>query len=205
LGIDLVTLLIMHGGFFGQILAGLIRAVGMLIFGAVFIVRWHRFVLLGETVGGELLPPGWREFVITGIKLGVIIFVAWVVLGIIAVLPPSFLTVPLSMLGGIAVALLALRVSLVFPAAAIEQPIGLQTAWGWVEGNFWRLLACAFACYFPFVVAQMIIAAVGAAFPSLLWIVFEALRLAVSFLGAAVVAALLSHIYREIGPAAQPG
>jgi hypothetical protein len=33
----------------------------------------------------------------------------------------------------------------------------------------------------------------------LLWIVFEALRLALSFAGIAVIAALLSQLYRDIG------
>jgi hypothetical protein len=53
-------------------------------------------------------------------------------------------------------------------------------------------------CYLPFVVVGFIVARIGAAVPSLLWIVFQALQLAVSFVGVAVVATLLSHLYREI-------
>ena len=199
LAVELVSLLFKYGGGAGKIAAVLIHAVGVLLFGAVFIVRWHRFVLLGETVGGELLPPGWREFVAAGVKVGLAVVVGWVVLVGIALLPPAVVTVPLTAAGGVSLTLGALRVSLIFPAAAIGQPIGLRTAWDWVAGNFWRLFGAAFACYFPFVVLQMLIAALASAFPSLTWVVFEAIRLAASFAGAAVVAALLSHLYRDLG------
>jgi hypothetical protein len=114
-------------------------------------------------------------------------------------LPPAFLTVVLASVGGVALSLAALRVSLIFPAAAIGEPIGLRTAWDRVEGNFWRLFACVLAAYFPFGVAEMIVLAIGAIFPSLLWIVFEALGLALAFTGMAVIATLLSQLYRDIG------
>jgi hypothetical protein len=204
LAAELLAWLVTGGGFFGRLLAGLIHAVVLLIFGTVFIVRWHRFVLLGESVSGGLIPSGWTPFVIAGIKLGIVLVAGWVALIVVAALPPHFLTNPRSMIGGIALALLALRLSLIFPAAAIERPLGLQAAWGWVEGNFWRLFACALACYLPFVVVQLVLGWIAAIFPSLLWIVFEALRLATAFVGSAVVAALLSHVYREIAATSAP-
>lgn len=203
LAVELLSLLFVHGGWVGRIAAALLHAVGLLLFGAVFMVRLHRFVLLGETVGGELLPPGWREFVIAGIKIGVVVIAGWVVLVGIALLPPAFITVPLTAVGGVALTLGVLRVSLIFPATAIGQPVALRTAWDWIAGNFWRLFASAFACYFPFVVLQMLISTLASAFPALTWVVFEAVRLAVSFAGAAVVAALLSHLYRDL--VAEPG
>jgi hypothetical protein len=193
--------LLMPGGAFGGVLAGLIHAIGFLLFCAVFIVRWHRFVLLGETVSDGLIPPGWKEFVIAGIKLGAIVLTGWIALVLVAALPPQLLTIPLSGVGFVALVLMALRVSLIFPAAAIGRPIGFQTAWEWIEGNFWRLFACSFAAYFPFAIVQMLISGLSRMFPSLLGIVFEALRLVVAFIGAAVIAALLSHLYRDIGAA----
>jgi hypothetical protein len=204
LAIEFVALLISGGGMFALVLAALINAVGFLVFGAVFIVRWHRFVLRGEAVGGGLIPPGWSSFLITGLKLGVIVFVCWLVLMAIAALPPHFLTTPLAMVGGAALGLTALRVSLIFPAAAIERPIGFQTAWEWIDGNFWRLFICALACCFPFAIVEMAISWLAGIFPSLTWIVFEAARLVVSFIGAAVMAALLSHIYRDIEAITEP-
>jgi hypothetical protein len=205
LAIEVVALLIPGGvGTFGLVLAGLIQALGFLIFGSVFIVRWHRFVLLGESIAGGLAPPGWTAFLVAGVKLGALVFAGWVVLFLVVLLPPQVLTAPLALVGGFALALFSLRVSLIFPAAAIERPIAMRSAWDWMAGNFWRLFACALACYVPFIVVQMVIGRIAAIFPSLIWIVFEAIQLAVSFLGAAVAAALLSHIYREIVGIAPP-
>ena len=198
LGIELVALLVSGEGMFARALAGLIDAVGVLLFGTVFIVRWHRFILRGEAVSGGLIPPGWSTFLLAGVKLGIVVFIGWLILMALAALPPHFLTAPLAMVGGIALSLAVLRVSLIFPAAAIEQPISLQTAWDWLTGNFWRLFLCALACCIPFVIVEMIVAWVAGIFPALTWIVFQAAQLAVSFINAAVVAALLSHIYRDI-------
>jgi hypothetical protein len=91
-----------------------------------------------------------------------------------------------------------MRVLLIFPAAAVERPVGFMTASDWIAGNFWRLFVCLVMCYLPFVVVDFVIARIGAAFPSLFWIVFQGLQLAVSFVGIAVVAALLSHLYRQV-------
>jgi hypothetical protein len=200
LAAEVVSFLISGAGFFGRALPALINAAGVGVFGIIFAVRWHRYVLLGESVSSGLIPPGWAPFFIAGLKLGGLVLAGWVLLLIVVVLPLSLLAAPLVALGAVALTLLSIRLSMIFPAAAIERPIGLWTASEWITGNFWRLFACALACYLPFVVVQLVINWIAAIFPSLIWIVFEALRLVVSFVGAAVVAALLSHIYREIAP-----
>ena len=205
LGIELVGLLVSGTGMFAHALGGLIDAIGVLLFGTIFIVRWHRFILRGEAVSGGLIPPGWTPFLFAGVKLGVAVFIGWLVLMVIAVLPPHFITAPLVIIGGIALSLAALRVSLIFPAAAIEQPISLQTAWDWLAGNFWRLFLCALACTIPFAIVEVVITWVAGIFPSLTWIVFQAAQLAVSFINAAVAAALLSHIYRDMEAITAPG
>jgi hypothetical protein len=204
LGIQLAGLLISGGGTFARAMAGLIDAIGVLLFGTVFIVRWHRFILRGEAVGGGLIPPGWTPFLFAGVKLGVAVFVGWLILMVVAALPPHFLTAPLAMIGGLALSLAALRVSLIFPAAAIERPIGLRTAWDWLTGNFWRLFISALACCIPFAIVEVVIAWLAGIFPSLTWIVFAAAQLALSFTNAAVMAALLSHIYRDIETIIEP-
>jgi len=194
--------LILPGGFFGGLLATLVSAAGMLVFGTIFVVRWHRFILLGESISGGLIPPGWSTFLVTTLKLSAIVVVGWIILVFVAVLPPHLLTMPLTAIGGIALTLGAMRVSLIFPAAAIERPIGFMDASDLIAGNFWRLFVCLVMCYLPFVVVGFVIARIGAAFPSLFWIVFQGLQLAVSFVGIAVVAALLSHLYRQIAAVA---
>jgi hypothetical protein len=197
LAAELVGLFLPGGGFVGWSLTAIVELAAFLVFGTLFVVRWHRFILLGESVGSRLIPPGWTPFFVAGAKLGAMVFAGWVVLAVVAILPPHLLTIPLSAAGGIALTLFSMRVSLIFPAAAIERPVRLATAWGWVAGNFWRLFVCLIVCYLPFVIAQFFINAVATMLPALLWIIFEALRLVVSFAGIAVVAALLSHLYRE--------
>jgi hypothetical protein len=198
LAIEFVALILPGDGLFGRLLAALVNVVGMLIFGTIFVVRWHRFVLLGESVAGGLIPPGWSTFLATSIKLVMIIIVSWIILGFVALLPPHLLTMPLTAIGGIALTLGSMRVSLIFPAAALERPIGFMTASDLIAGNFWRIFVCLVMCYLPFVVAGYIVLRIGAIFPALFWIVFQGLQLAVSFVGIAVVAALLSHFYREV-------
>jgi hypothetical protein len=198
LAIALIAALIAGHVFFAGLIAMVIHAIALLVFVPVFIVRWHRFLLLGESISGGLIPPGWAAFVTAWVKLGVAVLVGWVVLILIGLLPPHFITVPLSIIGGVALALLTLRVSLIFPAAAIARPVGFQTAWHWVTGNYWRLFVSALACYLPFAIAELVVSWIAALFPSLFWIVFEAMRLALSFAGAAIVVALLSHLYRDI-------
>ena len=64
-GAEFVAWLVGGGGWFGMILALLVRAGGFAVFGTAFMVRWHRFVLLGETTSESLFPPGWTPFFLT--------------------------------------------------------------------------------------------------------------------------------------------
>jgi hypothetical protein len=204
LGAAVLSVLVPGAGMVSHVLAGLIHALGFLLFGSVFLVRWYRFLLLGENFGEGLIPPGWTDFLVAGVKLGVLMVAGWAALSLVGLVPPRILTIPLAALGGVTLLLLSLRVSLIFPAAAIRRPVALRTAWDWIAGNFWRLFVAAFACFLPFAVAQMVIGAIAGTFPALMWIVFEAATLAVSFAGAAVVAALLAHVYQDIADLASP-
>jgi len=194
---EILALLLGGGGFFGRALAGIVHAAGFLVFGTTFFVRWHRFVLLGETDSAGLFPPGWGGFFLAGVKIGLTLFVGFLVLGFIAAVPPHILTVPLAAIGGIALAFASARVSLVFPAAAVERPMSLRQAWDAMAGNYWRLFACLFLCYLPFGIVHYLVGQIDAGLTWVLWIVFEAVGLAVTFAGMAVVASLMSHIYRD--------
>src|SRR5205823_2881466 len=83
----------------------LVRAGGFAVFGTVFIVRWHRFILLGQTINETLIPPGWASFFLTAVKIGLAVFVGAFVLVLIAAVPPHFLTVLIAIAGYIALAL----------------------------------------------------------------------------------------------------
>jgi len=69
-----------------------------------------------------------------------------------------------------------------------------------MAGNYWRLFACILASYLPFGIVHYFVDKIGGAAPSILWIVFQAAALAVSFAGVAVVAALTSDVYRGFYP-----
>src|SRR5690348_18470160 len=79
-GAEIVAWIVGGGGWFGMILALLVRAGGFAVFGTVFIVRWHRFILLGETKSETLIPPGWSTFFLTAVKVGLAVFVGVLVL-----------------------------------------------------------------------------------------------------------------------------
>jgi len=203
-GAEIVALLLGGGGWFGHILALLVRGLGFLVFGTAFIVRWHRFILLGETTAEGLLPPGWGGFVLAAVKVGASAGVGYIVVVLIAAMPPHYLTGALAIIGALAVAFATPRVSLVFPAAAVEQPMSLREAWVLMTGNHWQLLVCLVLCYLPFGIAHYVLGKIGLALPSVLWILFQVLGLAVSFAAVAVVAALLSDLYRTMAPATAP-
>ena len=200
-GAEFLAWLIGGGGWFGIVLALLIQAGGFVVFGTVFIVRWHRFVLLGETAAQTMFPPGWGTFFLTTIKVVLAFVVGAFVLGLVAAIPPHFLTGLIAFVGFVAMAFAWARVSLVFPAAAIERPITLREGWDVMASNYWRLFACIIGAYLPFGIVHYILDKIAGQVPSILWIVFQAVALAVSFAGVAVVASLLSDVYRGFYPA----
>jgi hypothetical protein len=192
--------LVLGGRGLGEILALLIRAGGFAVFGTVFIVRWHRFILLSERGSEGLFPAGWSTFFLTTVKVGLAVFVGALVLMLVAMIPPVFLTGLIALIGYIALAFASARVLLVFPAAAIERPIGLHAAWELLAGNYWRLFACLLLCYLPFGIVHYILGEIGIGLPWVLWFVLRVIGLAMSFAGAAVVASLLSDVYRGFYP-----
>src|SRR5579883_3154934 len=177
------------GGIFGRALAGLVHAIGYLVFGTVFIVRWYRFLLLGERAAGALFTPSWRAFFVVTLKLALALFAGWLVLGLIA---------PLLVIGALALVIAAVRVSLVFPAAAVDAPLSFRAAWDLLASNYWRLFAAVVLCYLPFAIGRFILARIGGSAFFVIWLLFEAAGLAVAFAGIAVVTALVSETYRRL-------
>jgi hypothetical protein len=179
---------------------GIVDSLLWIVFGAIFMVRWHRFILLGETESNALFPPGWGPFLLVSIKVMLVIS-AVIVLTVVptGLVRGSLLTVLLTPLLITAllltVLLIIIGVSLAFPAAAIERPISFRAAWNLLAGNYWRLLICVIACYLPFAVAEEIAAAIDA---GLLSILVPAVALAITFVGVAVEVALISDTYRCI-------
>ena len=177
---------------------------------AIFIVRWHRFVLLGETAADRFIPAGWGPYIWTTMKLGLLLLIGFVLLLVIVsflgvAIGPSLTSNVTAGVGVIAAIVLGLAlfwagVSLAFPAAAIVRRISLVTgAWDLVSGNYWRLVACLVACCAPFALLSFGVGSLGGVSPILNVIIFI-MQSVVWFAGAAVVASLLSHIYRRLAP-----
>lgn len=200
-GTEFLAFILAGGGIFGLLLSSLVRGAGFLVFGTVFVVRWQRLILLEEVRSDTLFPPGWAPSIIAVIKLGLLILLGFIVLSVLAALPPHVLTGPLAVIGGIALALASLRFSLVFPAAAIEHPMDFRTAWDRLTGNYWRLLGCTIACSLPFGIAQAILNKIAFGSSWVVLLILQAVSLAVVFAGTAVIAGLQADIYRRIvGP-----
>src|SRR5579859_771346 len=59
---QLAAVAVAQSGLGAWIAGDLVRAFGFLIFGTIFLARWHRFVLLGEAHSHVLFTAAWREF-----------------------------------------------------------------------------------------------------------------------------------------------
>jgi hypothetical protein len=104
LGTEIIAWLL-SGGRFGEILASLIRVAGFAVFGTMFIVRWHRFILLGETATDLFFPPGWGTFFLALLKLGLLLLLAFIILIGIAAVAPHSLTQAILIVGLSAISL----------------------------------------------------------------------------------------------------
>ena len=187
------------GGLVGALLGSLLYTFGFLAFGTVFLVRWHRFVLLGEDHSDELFTTPWRHYFFAAVKLTLVVAVSWIILVYLSLIAPRFLTVPLfAIVGGISLIILSVRVSLVFPAAAVDRPLTFREAWDRIAGNTWRYFASAGICWIPFAFAGVGLEVVGNTDGWIVWLVCQVLAIGVYFLGMAVVAGLLSEVYRGI-------
>src|SRR6266545_6585067 len=103
-GMELIAWML-SGGRFGEILASLLRLAGFAVFGTVFIVRWHRFILLEETASDRLFPPGWGTFFLALLKLGLLFLLGFIVLIVIAAVAPHSLTQVILVVGIISITL----------------------------------------------------------------------------------------------------
>ena len=146
-------------------------------------VTWHRLALLGKPSAPAPVFPGWQRrhwrfygyaLVIMGLNV-VLQFGLEIALGgppidesgeVIAEQVMRFLLV---MSCGFAVfAYLALRLSFVFPAVAVDENYGLKHAWSHTAGQGFRLMAIMVITLFPVLLVGMtvIVMAVGALAPS---------------------------------------
>ena len=124
----------------------LLAAVGSLIAGAWLAVVWHRFVLLEEYPAGYV-PDFNAGLVLAYVWRMILIAIAMLFVGLaggVAVGVFAALAAPLAVVGGAALVVLLLwvsiRLSVVLPSAAIGTKMGFGEAWSKTEETQWSLL-----------------------------------------------------------------
>jgi hypothetical protein len=133
--------------------AGAILLIALIALLNLFAVRWHRFILLGERTGGtaRMFDPAWQRFTFYVLIIYAPDFLE-TLLQLVAELFPG-LGAPFASTTGVildvvvslawmAFTIYAFGCTLVFPAAALGQPMTWQQARQRLHGNFWRLVGC---------------------------------------------------------------
>lgn len=175
----------------------------------IIAVAWHRFILIGDAAPGSFhLNFGKREarFLMISIFLGLLVMPGLLVSGMTAAVNDPSLGASVSLLGFLGLILLMVgiyyfvRLLLLLPAVAVDEPINARLILERTRGNFWRLLALTILASLPLLVVFFIIASIAVVFalPPLVLFVFTA-TVGVFFM--IVNVAVLSIAYRElIGP-----
>ena len=129
--------------------------VGLLVLNA-FAVRWYRLMLTGDPrAPRRLFARAWLRFVLYTVAIGAAgsaFFAAIWYSGLTssdgADLAAAVATVATGV-AAIALSLAVTRVSLLFPAAAYDEPLGVAEAWRAMAGNSWRLFTASLLAVLP--------------------------------------------------------
>lgn len=130
------------------------------------ITAWHRMVILGHTdpsarinysIGRTEWSYLWRAFL-----FGLLLFAIYLVSGMSFLFPATVISSMTSSSSIVAIVMtvmlvaltlvmtgFALRISLVFPAAAVGKPISFRESWQQTHGNTWRLFAAVCLGFIP--------------------------------------------------------
>jgi hypothetical protein len=187
---------------------------------AAIAVAWHRAILLGERLPKRFAPLTAPVARYLGLSVIIVVLaaapsmmlalvIAGTVLGTEAPSEPGVLPMLLLIMAAIGSLLAAMRLQIVFPAAAVgERRVGFAVAWASTRGNAWRLLLGVLMVSLP---ATLIGAALAIGLSSLAdatgslvlgWLARLA-PVAGAWIQAPLLAAFLSYAYLFLQPAAQ--
>lgn len=181
-----------------------------------FGVRWYQVQLFGGASQRPWLKP-WSRFLLYTFALyaalGVVLEAIWLAGSIVGDRSVGFEIAVVALdLAVVAALLLAMaRLSLLYPAAAASQPVGISGAWRATRGNGWRIVLCWLFATAPLLLGvQITMGAVFAGFgiggttaaPMGLFILRGLIGTVADFLIAALGAVVLSDVYRRLMPAA---
>lgn len=154
-------------------------------------VYWHRRVLLHERVAGALAPLNVRVLHY---------FLRTIVVLMLMVGPPlllGFIAPPLALLGVLSI-FFAIRLSLVFPAAALDDDeLTLRRSFELTRGNTARLFFGAVATTLPVVLAGALLQALVATLGGTGSLIGNAIATITVFVQTAIGTAFLSFSYRH--------
>jgi len=196
---DLAAAAVAGGGTVaGAVAEALLRALALFLFGAIVALRWQRYVLLNERQPAPLLSAHLQGFLAAALKLSLVGLGVALVIVLILELVPLPIAAPLAAVGGVALLAAAVRVCLVFPAAAEGRALPFRASWDGLAGNAVRLVGCVVLVAAPFAVLRFLVDQVALVTPSPLWIVLDALGAAIALAGVAAVAIVLADVYRNL-------
>lgn len=175
-----------------------------------FLVSWYRLIIDGPQALAGRPPfsfgrPEWR-MLLWAMALGLVLAVPMVIAGAVAIpfatgdLPAGqvpLMPVLLAVFFFILLVLASLRLSLIFPAIAVEEPASFQRAWDMSKGNSLRLLGLALVIHVPALMfgglLELTVIGFGVPFSVML-----AVDLAVSFAVMALGATMFAEVYKRL-------
>lgn len=178
---------------------------------SIIAVAWHRFILIGDMPPGRFhLHFGRREsrFAMVSILLGLLLLPGFLLMatGVVAYLGQADLPGVLTFLV-IGLILLCIgtfffvRLALLLPAVAVDDPINARLMLELTRGNFWRLTAALACVFLPISLFQILAGRLVYLMPSLT-VAVNLMGTLINIFFAIVNVAVLSIAYRElIGPA----
>lgn len=175
-----------------------------------FLVSWYRFIIDGPLglEGRPLFTFGRLEgrFLLWAVVLALVVAAPMIVAGAVAIPFASgnisahqlpVLPLLLAVFFFILLILASLRLSLIFPAVAVEEPASFARAWEMSKGNSLRMLALAAAVHLPALffggILQLMVIGFGLPFSVLLFT-----DLAISFTIMALGATMFAEAYKRL-------
>lgn len=198
-----------------------VDAISLLCLNA-FAVRWHQLSLFADfrAVPRRLFLRAWARFVAYTLLISLLVYLLVLALFALAAStsrpsaaddPGAVGLVALATALAFALGLGIARCSLVFPAAACGEPLGLVAAWRQMRGNTWRVIGATVMVIVPIVftvglVLNRILSAAGLGSPEGLlsdpplgfFLLAGVVDVVLRFIFVALGATILSEFYRRI-------
>ena len=156
-------------------LTTLIIALGFVPY-TIFGIAWHRVTLLGPMAGAPPLVPAWRQrhwrflgylAAVTLIGYGVTVMVFSIAFSVVqpgaGVTPRAWSVVMVT--GALILAYVMMRLSFVFPAAAVDEAYRLKHSWTHTKDQGLRLLGALILTAIPILVLVGVVSALFGDFP----------------------------------------